>query len=491
MPSVDEFQLHPLGWENDPKEERFKLSTLDYLSTTTYNNMAFFFKLNDTEKTKTTAILKEGLERTLSQVRHLVGTIESDNDGHHSIVRKRSSTVQFVVQHLDSLEDKFPSFAEIAEAHFLSPILGDINVLSNSPMTAGNKPEAHPDNSPAITSFKANFIPGGLILNVHIHHYSNGIMGFTSFVKQLAENCYAIANTTAYPSFDPKCLDRSLFGSLGFDRPSTSKEPQVEAHPRPARNSDHRQSQSLMFHLRKSRAAELKKAASPTDGSWISTYNAVCAIMWRVLSRIREPLYNPGLDNKPIWAEGVSISKLFINPPIPARMQGNMQIDIISTTSTVSQLTLAEIISDAPLSKLASYTRQMTNSVTSDMLQGMLQKFAPVRNKQDLSINVDSFPPMSILLTDWRDANICSFDFGFAEPTAYRHLFGGVPLCLALVYPPHKGPAGDDEGMEIQFTFETELVQQLLNDPEWSKYFEFRGVDAWQEGSLSNHRSKL
>jgi hypothetical protein len=50
MPKVEEFQLHPLGWENDPEEERFKLSTLDYLSAMTYNNYALFFKLEDAEK---------------------------------------------------------------------------------------------------------------------------------------------------------------------------------------------------------------------------------------------------------------------------------------------------------------------------------------------------------------------------------------------------------------------------------------------------------
>lgn len=50
MSRIQEFQLHPFGWENDPEEERFKLSTLDYLSTTTYTNMAVFFKLDDAEK---------------------------------------------------------------------------------------------------------------------------------------------------------------------------------------------------------------------------------------------------------------------------------------------------------------------------------------------------------------------------------------------------------------------------------------------------------
>lgn len=50
MPRIEEFHLHPTGWEKDPEEERFKLSTLDYLSTTTYVNFAFFFELEDAEK---------------------------------------------------------------------------------------------------------------------------------------------------------------------------------------------------------------------------------------------------------------------------------------------------------------------------------------------------------------------------------------------------------------------------------------------------------
>lgn len=50
MPKVEEFQLHPFGWENDPEEERFKLSTLDYLSMMTWNNYALFFRLDDSEK---------------------------------------------------------------------------------------------------------------------------------------------------------------------------------------------------------------------------------------------------------------------------------------------------------------------------------------------------------------------------------------------------------------------------------------------------------
>ncbi|KAH3920606.1 hypothetical protein HBI56_219920 [Parastagonospora nodorum] len=495
MPRIEKYNVHPLGWENDPEEERFRLSTLDYLSSTTYTNTALFFKVADPADlitSKVATILKEGLERCLSQIRHMNGKIERDEDGHHSIVKRRNSTVRFVVQYLDGPEDAFPSFAEIENVHFMSSILGNVDVLSNLPMTCGNKPEAHPDNSPPVSSFKANFIRGGLILNLMHHHWNNGLTGGTAFNKQLAMNCYAVANKLEPPFWDPKWLDRSLYGLPGFENSSASDKPPVDAPPRAQKNLQIKPSQSLVFHLRKSKAVELKRAASPSDGSRISTYSAVCALMWRVLTRIREPLYKPDPSYAPLWAQGVTIGKLYNNPPLPGQLQGNLQFDVTSETSGLPKMTVADIISpNVPLSKLARYTRNMTESVTHDMLSDQLAKFASVRNKQDLSINVDSFPPMAMLIADWRYSDVCKFNWGFGEPTAYRHLFGGVPLCMVIVFPAHKGPAGDDEGMELQITFETELVPILIHDPDWSKYFEFRGVDLSDEQSLNMTKSKL
>lgn len=339
-------------------------------------------------------------------------------------------------------------------------------------MTYGEKAEAHPDRSPTVASYKANFIPGGLILNLHSHHYGNDVMGWASFVKLLAENCYAIINKTEFPSFDPKCLDRSRFTA-----PPIPEESRVDAPPQADAHPDHKPSQNLLFHLPKSKAAELKKAASPDDGTWISTYDAVSALMWRVFSKIREPVFKPDPASNPIWAEGVNMTKRLTNPTMPARMQGNLFFATLSAMSAVPQMTSAEIVSEAPLSTLASYTRKMTDGVTGEMLAGALQMLAPIRNKQGLSVRVNSFPPMSLVITDWRDADVCNADFGFAKPTAFRHLSDIVTEGLVIVYPPHNRSGSDDEGIELHVAFEKELAQQLINDPEWSKYVEFRGVD--------------
>ena len=52
MPRQQIYYLHSFGWENDPDEERFPVSTLDYLIACTYNHYALFFRLGDADKPK-------------------------------------------------------------------------------------------------------------------------------------------------------------------------------------------------------------------------------------------------------------------------------------------------------------------------------------------------------------------------------------------------------------------------------------------------------
>lgn len=75
------YHLHPYGWESSPQEERYKISTLDYLTGLCYTHFAIYFRLDDGSKPKAAAVLKEGLERTLGQVGHLCSTIEKDSGG--------------------------------------------------------------------------------------------------------------------------------------------------------------------------------------------------------------------------------------------------------------------------------------------------------------------------------------------------------------------------------------------------------------------------
>ncbi|KAF7558194.1 hypothetical protein G7Z17_g18 [Cylindrodendrum hubeiense] len=473
MAKQEVFHLHPFGWENDPEEERFKVSTLDYLSVCTYNNYALFFRLDDADKTKAVEVLKAGLERTLSQERHMCGTIEKDPEGGHSFVKKKNSTVRLFVQWLDSPDDNYPTFDDLEKTNFSAVTLGDLKLWSVDPMTYGEKPEAHPDSSPIVAAYKANFIRGGLVFNMHHLHYAQDVMGWTGLTHQLAENCNAIATGAEFPSWDPACLDVSR-----ITKPEVPEENKIDGPPIPERHPDQKLGISLLFHLPKSKAAELKKLATPTDGSWISTYDAFSAFIWRTLTRVRVPVFKPEPSSNLFWCEALDMRRRLHSPKPPARIRGNVMSAAMTETSPFPQPTVADIVSEWSFSDLAAYIRKLTNNVNQENLDQMLNIVAAVRDKASLNIRIDSKPPMSLLQTDHRDADITSTDFGFAKPVTYRHILDCVTVGVIVIYPPRDPSPESDEGPEFAIFYERELAQTLISDPEWNKYFEYRGVDA-------------
>lgn len=478
MPKIEEYQLRPLGWENDPEVERLRFSSLDYLAACTYNSYALFFKLKDEERPRTLAALKEGLERTLAQCRQLVGTIEKNDDNDdHSFVKKRDSTVKLVVKYFEA-EDNAPSMSDIEKAHFASSSLGDTGRFVVEGMSYGEKPECLPSAKPIVSAFQANFIPGGLILVVNIHHYSNDVMGWANFVYQLAENCNSIVNETAPPPWDPANLDATRFTASDF--PSASK---VDGPTSPERHPLLREHAALLFHLPKSKAEELKSLATPAGQGqttpWVSTYDAFSALLWRVLTRHRAALYSPSPEETPTLIEGINMRSR-TDPPVANRLQRNLFWAAISANYP-DPLTIKEIASlgDAvPLSLLASKMRTMTNSMDQAALDQGLAMLAPIRDKTCLFSRVDSFPPMTLVITDWRLAAVCEkADFGFARPCAFRHFFDAVSEGLITVYPPRKFGSDTNEGCEFVVTMENEIVDAVLDDSDMKKYFEFRGYD--------------
>ncbi|TDZ27509.1 Trichothecene 3-O-acetyltransferase [Colletotrichum sidae] len=474
MSSREVFQLRPLGWEQDPEEERFKLSTLDPTPQCAYNHYVLFFRLEDAKKSEAVEVVKTGLQKTLSQARYMCGTIEHDPEGGLSFVKRKDSAVQFVVHRLDP-NGEHPSLDTIEKAHFSGHSLQDVNLWSIPELTWGERPEAIPDRSPAVSAYQLNVLDGGLILSMHHHHYSCDVMGWSNFTRQLAENCHAISNATAFPSWDLACIDASRFTK------TLPAESLVDGPPVPAKHPGHREQQPVLFHLPKSKAEALKKLAAPTDpeAHWISTYDAVCAYIWRMLSKVRAPLHNPDPSATLWWGEAVNMRPRLSDPPVPERMMRNVVAGAFSDTAPVPALTVADVVSDAPLSKLAGYIRALTESCDEQHLGLLIDLIAPIRDKRTISLRVDAHPPMSMFVTDHRPADVSAFDFGFAKPITHRHVWGDlVTAGVVLIYPPvGSAAAAADEGCTFAITMEKELVPKLVEDAEWTKYFEYRGID--------------
>ncbi|KAH8205015.1 hypothetical protein TruAng_000898 [Truncatella angustata] len=315
---------------------------------------------------------------------------------------------------------------------------------------------------------------------MHSNHYASDVVGGSNFTRRLAENCCAISNNTPFSEWDPRLIDVTHFTK---DLP---EEALVDGPPLQQRHADHPEQACVVFHLPLSKAAQLKEMAIPWTVDLvphqISTFDATCAYIWRMLSKVRAPLYRPDLSKKLWWAEAVDVRGRLESPPfeedIMKRMMRNILASAFSDMTDIEQLTAAEVISDAPLAILARYIRRLTNSCTQQHLESLIDAIAKIRDKRSTSLRVDARPPMSMFVTDHRKGDISSFDFGFAKPITYRHLWGSlITTGLILIYAPICSDASPDEVCMFTITKEKELVPKLLEDPEWTKYFEYRGVD--------------
>ena len=183
-------------------------------------------------------------------------------------------------------------------------------------------------------------------------------MGWAGELHQLAENCAAIFKNPEAPTPPPwetACLD--LFP---VTKPDFPPDQQIDGPVQPLRHPNHKEGQWLLFHLPKSKTAELKQLATPEDGSyWISSYDAYMAKIWRVLTKHRARLFNITDEELKkqnlIWGEAVDMRRRFHDPPVPARIQGNVLYAALSVQSEVPQLGAEEVISTAPLARLAWY----------------------------------------------------------------------------------------------------------------------------------------
>jgi Transferase family len=167
-----------------------------------------------------------------------------------------------------------------------------------------------------------------------------------------------------------------------------------------------------------------------------------------------------------------------VTPKLPARYQGNC-LSAGQSHRHPNPLTLAEVISEAPLSRIATFIREVTTSATQETLENTLEMLAPFRNKWTLHPRLDAIPPMSLVVTDWRGAEMCEADFGFGRPAAFRQLSDVVIENMMIIYPPLKLEGVSDQGVEVMLPFEKHATDILFQDADIKRFFEFRGFESY------------
>lgn len=167
LPAKQDLSVYPQGFQNDPDVERFPISNFDYMIPRIYTLLNLVYELDDNNRASVLEDLVAGLEVTLSQYRPLVGGLYTDHaTGKEEIVKKRGDSVKLIVKNLDGT---YPDFETLKAKSFNYADLDFDKLLPaeiiNNPMMTEISDEPTP-----VLILQVNFLPGGLILSVALHH---------------------------------------------------------------------------------------------------------------------------------------------------------------------------------------------------------------------------------------------------------------------------------------------------------------------------------
>ncbi|CAJ2502061.1 Uu.00g049140.m01.CDS01 [Anthostomella pinea] len=415
------YHARPKGWQTDPEREVWTLADLELDE-----------HVNRDQITKQ---LKESLELTLSQARTLTGTLKK-RDGRVQIVKTRDSAAPFIVKYSDehnikiSIDDQAAEFppALVREAASLDE-MGDLHtntVTSSCPASV----------------FQTTWIPGGMILTTSFHHYCIDGGGFQAFLKEWRDNALSLATG----------LNRGRLNGK-----PVPKEHQLDAPPPPppmvlplVRRGE--PLLSVVVQLSQANADRLKAAAQPATG-FVSTYDAVTALLWRAHTRARLSICNPEPGEFSPHGTAVDLRKRF-TPPLPAQLQAN------ATTA---------ILTGRPVQDLATLIRRSHTGATEQAALGKANMVAALKDKSRATWDLDeAVPRFSTAMSDRRNAGWYDMDFGFGPPVALRNVNQPVERTMMRMLPARPGR----DGVEVQVPVEVACLDSFVRDVELLRYAE-------------------
>jgi hypothetical protein len=332
-----------------------------------------------------------------------------------------------------------------------------------------------------VAVFQLNFIPGGLIIGVAVHHVLSDGPGCEGFLTSWAENSAAAVRGAPFrPSKDSFKLEES---PLHVQKP-TAAEAKKLAHAFPAVKDAGGPMQlppvdfkmptlaCQMFHFPKSKAEMLKAEASgQVKDGWISTYDAIMALLWGSVTRAKLELLKPDLSTEAFLIHAVDTRKVW-SPPLPESFLGNAAM-----AGRPGPFTLKELIAPENHAKIATSVRASIKALTPEYLTGLLQWVASREDKRYLEHEVNAFLGMDFGGSSWASMKAYErHDFGFGYPKALR--WPSPPFEGFVFFYPSRAAqkcTSEDEGVEVCVCLEESCMKRLLKDEVLLKYAHPRG----------------
>lgn len=325
-----------------------------------------------------------------------------------------------------------------------------------------------------ISLVQANFICGGLILTWCILHMAGDGTSFYTWTKVWADECRRALQESSEPVHlddaiwrDRNRMMRPSGCNFGFlkTHPESTLLPFTPAGAPPKMLSPHHRGQ--VFYFSPAALKALKAEASPahatvpSDQPWISTNDALSALLWRTVMAVQSPLDT--LKGNPVSVFNIAIDgRQRTRPPIHPETLGCF-LEYIAVS-----LPIRKILGSRNLADLAILIRRAVlranNQYTDDVM-------TLVEHLEDVDRLVPTafldVPGFNCILSSWVGFELYPLEWGslLGRIEAVRTPSVGCINGLQIVL-----PQLPDGGVEILIGVEEGCLGSLLEEPLWMKY---------------------
>lgn len=419
------------------------LAGLDAFHPVHYSNRLMIFRCSSSEQRYAQlAAFKTGLQALVNRCPMLGGIVvplapDEAKDGKgdwRTIVPDRG--IELVV---GDLRTKIPPFKELEAANFPALQL-PYELLTTVPRDISND---HPYNA-----FKVQFsaIEGGTIITIDISHSVGDGSGTNELTRVLAEET-RMAQAPSSGSVTNEILaeaatmmDRSALRNLKMETPfnigdhpayrwnhppPTTAPPPEKAPPHPFEATS--PATAVLLHLSPKNLEKLKADATTPGAPFISTHDALAALIWCSLLLIRSRR-SPAAQNLPLSTIGTVF--------FPSDARRHLNLTESYTGNCVYQLTatleLGTLFSPSGLKQAASAIRRAITAATPAKVSSLL---AMSNEKWPDWGFMESYATTGVAMgTDWTSGMLYGQDWGqaFGPLIRYRYpgVVGGAGCCI-------------------------------------------------------------
>ncbi|KAH0566018.1 hypothetical protein GP486_000590 [Trichoglossum hirsutum] len=470
------------------------LTPLDQSMPRLYTRLILSFPVSSSSEHDTIIkTLRYGLKELITDIPFLTGKVSLRGDGESSgrmeIRRQMYDRLELQVKDLSAPNSgwTFGSYDELHAQH-MPPSFLDGDTLAPVPLFPDQKIPT------GVMAAQATFIPGGLLLCMAIHHAVMDGNGMATVFKTWAKWCrrcsnpgYVYGTELEFPAAALE-RDRLMEGSAEIQAhghreyellktaPGQGNPP--GAAPAPAASPTLPKMDPRIFYFSATSLASLKDTVSAAlpradEGTlkpWISTNDALSALLWSCITSARMPRLQSNLmkDGNAESAFGMAVDgRGRLDPPLLPEYVGNATLYSIATAplSTLAPTSLPA------LGQLALSIRESVARIDSTHVLSAITVLDSAADVRTTRPGLRSSLGKDMAMTSWAEQGIMETDWGDVvggRPTHMRvpkHAFDG----LCLVY-----PRLADGGLEVVVGLHEEDMGRLREDEMFGRFARLR-----------------